>query len=159
MAQRKKSKPNSVKGGRRSSRTSGRIRARDWHKSWRMYVEARDEMKCEISDCDGEQYGGYKQCSPCRNSIVRYGLTTPQRKIMLQEQGGKCAICELEIKFDGRRSHAEGPMVDHCHTTGKIREVLCGRCNMAIGAIEFLGKPEFVLERMKEYLTKHRTLS
>ena len=37
----------SVKGSRRSSRTSAGIRARDWYKSWRMYVDAKELL------CDG----------------------------------------------------------------------------------------------------------
>lgn len=43
----------SVKGSRRSRRTSGRIRARDWHKSWRMYIEALEKLRTlsSLAEC------------------------------------------------------------------------------------------------------------
>jgi hypothetical protein len=44
---------------------------------------------------------------------------------MLQEQLGVCAICH-EVDIDRRLS------VDHNHVTGKVRGLLCRKCNTAI---------------------------
>lgn len=66
------------------------------------------------------------QLSANRNNkfLRRYGMTIEQREEVLKNSGGKCAICLGDIK----RFH-----VDHCHSTGKVRGVLCGNCNMALG--------------------------
>jgi Recombination endonuclease VII len=53
-----------------------------------------------------------------------YGLSTEDRKALLARQGGVCGIC----KKKGRKLH-----VDHCHETGKVRGLLCGKCNRGLG--------------------------
>jgi hypothetical protein len=59
--------------------------------------------------------------------VRNYGLTLEQHAQMLMEQNGKCAICSGELK-PGR-----GTQVDHCHTTGKVRSLLCNHCNRGLG--------------------------
>lgn len=52
-----------------------------------------------------------------------YNTTEEQVEQMTADQGGKCAICDLE-----------GPLViDHDHKTGQVRWMLCRRCNLALG--------------------------
>lgn len=58
-----------------------------------------------------------------------YGITAEQFDAMLAAQGGQCAICS-EPPTDARGFR---PHVDHCHASGKIRGILCGRCNKALG--------------------------
>src|SRR5438445_350801 len=48
---------------------------------------------------------------------------------LLAEQNGVCAICGCLPTY--RRL-----ALDHCHETGKIRGLLCTRCNIALGHIE-----------------------
>lgn len=55
----------------------------------------------------------------------RYGITLDQHAAMIDKQKGKCAICG--------DAFAGTPHVDHCHATGKIRGMLCDRCNRGIG--------------------------
>lgn len=63
-----------------------------------------------------------------RGSLKRYhGITIEQYDAILESQGGKCAICE---KTAPRLS------VDHRHSDGVIRGLLCPRCNTAIGMME-----------------------
>lgn len=57
----------------------------------------------------------------------KYGLTSKEWDRMFQEQGGKCAICE------GDCSTGRNLAVDHCHTTGAVRGLLCMKCNQGIG--------------------------
>lgn len=47
------------------------------------------------------------------------------------KQKGCCAICETH-QMDLKRSLA----VDHCHETGKVRGLLCGECNKALGMFD-----------------------
>ena len=48
----------------------------------------------------------------------------------LDANSGCCEICGKEITFTGAKVTAR---VDHCHSTGEIRGILCNRCNQAIG--------------------------
>ena len=57
-----------------------------------------------------------------------YNITIEEYDEMFNKQEGKCLICghhqnEFKRRFD----------VDHNHTTGKIRGLLCGGCNLVIG--------------------------
>ena len=66
-----------------------------------------------------------------RKNLERdYGLTVEQFDLLLESQGGVCAICGQIATVDkgGRGWH-----VDHRHSDGKIRGVLCRECNWAIG--------------------------
>lgn len=46
------------------------------------------------------------------------------------QQGGRCAIC-------GKQQRARALALDHDHQTGRIRGLLCMRCNRALGAYEY----------------------
>jgi Recombination endonuclease VII len=56
-----------------------------------------------------------------------YGITPEQKADMLVAQGNVCAICKTDDP--GKR----GWVVDHCHTTRKVRGVLCANCNCGLG--------------------------
>jgi hypothetical protein len=60
--------------------------------------------------------------------LRRFGLSIDEFEAMLADQGGKCAICRTESCTTGRRFS-----VDHDKITGKIRGLLCRRCNQGIG--------------------------
>jgi len=60
-----------------------------------------------------------------------YGITPEDYNQMLKEQDGRCAIClGDDPKSPKRVNHW---YIDHCHTTGKIRGLLCNACNRALG--------------------------
>lgn len=61
-----------------------------------------------------------------------YGITPEQYGAMLQQQDNRCAICRSD-KWPGKGSR---PHVDHCHDTGKVRGLLCGKCNVALGNMD-----------------------
>ena len=69
-----------------------------------------------------------------------YGLTTEEYEQMLLDQNGLCACCgQPEKRRAGRKKRSENiPLlhVDHCHTTGRIRGLLCSACNTALGLLE-----------------------
>lgn len=57
----------------------------------------------------------------------QYGLTVEQRDEMVARQGGKCAICQ-NVLGTGKQRH-----IDHDHSTGRIRGILCSQCNRGLG--------------------------
>jgi hypothetical protein len=79
-----------------------------------------------------------------------FGLTLEEYQCIGDRQKWKCAICGAD-KADarGHRLH-----VDHCHATGKVRGLLCGKCNTAIGrfkdSIEYLHRAVEYLRGSKE---------
>lgn len=73
-----------------------------------------------------------------RQQLRRIGLTQADVDRMLEEQNDRCAICKKESK----RWH-----IDHCHTTGRIRGVLCPLCNKGLG--HFKDDPAALLAAIK----------
>ena len=64
-----------------------------------------------------------------------------------ESQGGKCVLCSAEVDmFAG----AKGGQVDHDHKTGRVRGVLCLKCNVAVGLIEV--KPVDAITAMLYYI-------
>jgi hypothetical protein len=56
----------------------------------------------------------------------KFGMTIEQYEAMLEAQGGGCFICGRPLR-DDISLH-----VDHDHSTGKVRGILCFRCNNAL---------------------------
>jgi hypothetical protein len=67
-------------------------------------------------------------------------------KAIFAAQNGACAICQ------GRPKAGRSLDIDHCHTSGKVRGLLCGKCNKAIGG--FADNPE-LLRTAADYLERH----
>lgn len=57
----------------------------------------------------------------------RYGITPEDEAEMFARQDGKCAICG-EAPVEGQRL-----VIDHCHTEGVVRGMLCDPCNKGLG--------------------------
>lgn len=84
--------------------------------------------------------GYYKHCKKChysvygrpRHFLATYGLTQEDFDTLLRKQEYKCFSCGKTHK-DHKNDRL---FVDHCHTTGKVRGLLCNNCNFALGAIK-----------------------
>lgn len=61
---------------------------------------------------------------------LKYNITIEDYNLMLKDQNYSCAICETDTP-GGRSIHFH---VDHCHTTGNVRGLLCAMCNFGLGA-------------------------
>jgi hypothetical protein len=73
-----------------------------------------------------------------------YGLTRETYDALLVQQAGLCAICH-----GPPTRNDEFLVVDHCHLTGRVRGLLCHRCNSAIALLH--DDPE-ILRRASEYV-------
>lgn len=76
-----------------------------------------------------------------------YGLTNQDYYNLLAKQGGKCAICEVS-QHEMRRPF----YVDHNHKDGKIRGLLCAKCNVRLVTIE---NHKEITVRMIDYLNNN----
>ncbi|NUR65141.1 MAG: hypothetical protein HOQ47_05220 [Streptomyces sp.] len=111
----------------------------------------RPQGRCK--KCVGKQTGAYQKRNRERASemqrnwrlINQYGITADDFDRMHTEQNGVCAIC-------GRPPQGRWPVlaVDHCHTSGAVRGLLCTPCNQGIGA--FRDRPEAIRSAIR-YLT------
>lgn len=84
----------------------------------------------------------------------RYGITPEKYSELFHEQNGRCSICgNEETTRHNRSKKIQKLAVDHCHTTGNVRGLLCQDCNRGLG--KFHDDPTR-LQKAIEYLTKHR---
>ena len=76
----------------------------------------------------------------------QYGLTERDVALLLELQGGRCAVCGAIESRGGQALH-----VDHDHGTGRIRGMLCRGCNTALGHLQ--DNPS-LLRRAADYLER-----
>lgn len=62
---------------------------------------------------------------------ARYGLTLEEYTAAIAHASGTCDICGLDTS-----KTKKGSQLDHCHRTGKIRGVLCSKCNTGLGLFD-----------------------
>lgn len=81
-----------------------------------------------------------------RSRYYRYGLSKSAYAALVESQGNKCAICRKPLVEAGK-----GSVVDHNHSTGAVRGVLCNGCNTALGSF---GDSQVRLLAALEYLKR-----
>jgi hypothetical protein len=96
-------------------------------------------------------YGSHQSryCLRCQENLHRertYGVTADQFDAMMLRQAGCCAICQEPMGT---------PAVDHDHDTGRVRGLLCRRCNTGIGMLA--DDPDRLLSAAA-YLLAHQDL-
>ena len=79
---------------------------------------------------------------------ARFGITVEQFEAKLKEQDGKCLICGATQSVLGHKL-----AVDHNHTTGKIRGILCKSCNIGIGNLK---DSPILLRQAADYLERYK---
>ncbi|AZV02296.1 endonuclease VII [Pectobacterium phage Arno18] len=85
----------------------------------------------------------------------KYKITLTEYNSMFAQQGGVCKICGMKETAIGHYSgEVKRLAVDHCHSTGVVRGLLCSRCNTAIGKMH--DSPE-LLRKAADYIESFRT--
>lgn len=104
-----------------------RYRKTDQHKDYQRSYQQTEKCRSQVRAY--RKTDRYKLSN--RNSELkkRFGITVMEYDAMLESQGGVCSICGGTNK-SGRRLG-----VDHNHKTGRVRALLCGPCNCAIGNV------------------------
>lgn len=91
-----------------------------------------------------------KKCELIKRREDVYKLSEEEFNKLWQQQDGKCACC-LKGEGEVKKNKSQTLVVDHDHTTKKVRALLCGACNCGIGYAR--ENPE-VLKGLLNYLNK-----
>lgn len=144
-------------------RALNKKRLREWHKQHHMENKDRMNLRSKKYYMDhkkelGEAGRQWKMNNKEKASVlnrkshlkVKFGITPERYNEMFSEQEGRCAICgkhqeELKLVLG----------VDHDHSTGEIRGLLCGPCNRNIGSLK--DDPD-LLQKAIDYLRKDNKL-
>lgn len=97
---------------RRLSTPEQKAKRRESHQRWRAnnpHLIQQNELRCRVK---------------------RMGITVERWEALIQEQCGRCAICQFRPK------KATSLAIDHDHVTGDVRGLLCAACNTAIGLLK-----------------------
>ena len=108
--------------------------------------------KCKSCFVAKQQEGYTKEIGRDKNLRYTYGITLQQYNTMLLEQNYQCKVCGTTDpggRQSGRGGSADTMVVDHCHETGRVRGLLCHRCNRCLG---LLSDEVTVLRNMIKYL-------
>lgn len=120
---------------------------------------AKYDRRGDCKECHNTKARERRKRDPQRWEEVRrdcylrwtFGITRDEYDKMFSRQNGTCAICRQPetVKRAGKLIHLA---VDHDHKTGKVRELVCGKCNKALG---FLDEDEDRCRSMIAYIQKH----
>lgn len=96
-----------------------------------------------------------------RNILNNYGLAIDDYNRMSEEQNGRCYICK-QLPTAWKINTKNGPIkpklvVDHCHKTGRVRRLLCQRCNNLVARMESTGTTAETLSLVMRYINEERS--
>ena len=112
---------------------------------WNKYKEDRKQWRKDNPD----KIKKYKFKEKC----AKYGITPENYYDLLEEQEHTCSICGYpETRIDHRTKQVTMLAIDHDHTTGSVRGLLCSNCNLALGL--FQDNTDTILAAYK-YILKH----
>ena len=120
------------------------------HKTQTTTVEKRKESLKKYNNSEArkqrmkEYYQENKDAWVEKSLQKLYGISLEDYRNLLSEQNNSCKICERPQSMFKRKF-----AVDHCHTTGKVRGLLCMNCNTSLGLMK--ENPNAV-ENMRNYI-------
>lgn len=93
----------------------------------------RDANKQLTSERNKRYHEANPDAVKSKHYKARYGISLEEAKQLLENQGNCCAICNKQLDFYAGVKGRDKPVVDHCHTTNKVRGILCTNCNLLLG--------------------------
>lgn len=102
---------------------------------------------------ENDYYSRCKECISHDFLMYRYGITVREFVKLGELQDWSCAICNNSLNMrPGKVMRTKSVGVDHCHSTGMVRGLLCSSCNNGLGlfkdsvenltrAIDYLNRP------------------
>ena len=92
----------------------------------------RSKPVTEFNKHKSAKDGRNSWCKACTNDnrlLRTYGINNDQYLQLLEEQNYACKLC-------GGQPRRDRFDIDHCHTTGKVRGLLCEHCNRGLGCFK-----------------------
>lgn len=118
-----------------------RIQNRRYYEANREAIKARTKAYYDHHKSDPTYKAKIKRKNAAWHRRRNYGVTEETYQQMLIHQNGRCSICGSDVDL----------CLDHCHATGKVRAIVCRRCNKVLG---FSGDQPELLKKAAEYLEK-----
>jgi len=141
--------PNSVRAyDRNRYLTNPRRKSQQKERAAKRYQKNAEEIKAALKADRKANPDKYRDYDLRRH----YGITLEDKRAMLVAQGGRCANSACRATEPGGKYNEW--QVDHDHTTGVVRGLLCSACNLTLGNAKEDG---FRLEGLAEYLRRHKT--
>lgn len=120
---------------------------------WALPIDAEHNSSKDLS--------GYMKAVRKHNSDVyrakhlkkEYGADVAYERRLLVEQAGLCAICAKPEELSRNSKSSRRLSLDHDHTTGALRGLLCGNCNLGVG---YLCDDPDVMRKAAAYTERYR---
>jgi hypothetical protein len=144
-----KEKPNTLEFFRRGSGTPIGSVCKDclavYHQETYVYTPELAAKRKKYCDANKDRSRDYHR-------MRNYGVSPEQYDEMLKRQGGVCAICHSAPKVRPKHTIL---VIDHNHTTGRVRALLCHRCNVVIGMVS---ESTLLMDNMAQYIINNNTI-
>jgi len=115
--------------------------------TWLPSSKKTKQYKCR--SCKATYLSKWRKANPGAYKKLTYGITQEEYDALLVKQKGRCAICGTK-RAGGRHKVFH---IDHDHTTGVIRGLLCWPCNAGLG--QFKDSTQFLAAAIKYLQGKH----
>lgn len=150
----RKTNPELVKQRKKKFAETHKEQLREYNRAW---SEANRDKKKELIRAWREENREYlrayrtEHAEEYREKRLKkvYGIDASEFDIMLKKQDGACAVCRK------KQEKADSLHVDHDHSTGAVRGLLCGPCNRALG---LLGDSPDRIRSLLQYAIEHSQL-
>lgn len=116
--------------------------AKEYGRVWQKNNRSKNQGYCQ------RYYKDNKHKWRERDYQRKYGMSIQEVNALIASQNGQCPICEIPFKSQKLMS------LDHDHTTGKVRQMLCSKCNTALG---LLNEDVVRFHRAVKYINKWST--
>ena len=127
-------------------------------KEWRLKRKANNKMKAEKKNKEIDEkrkkqgwprkYNQSSKLSVFETHLrLKYNWTLEDYNKTLNDQGGVCGVCGTSPPFGNQKRL----FVDHCHETGKVRGLLCPKCNQIVGNLESVNR---YINQLEAYFKK-----
>lgn len=130
-------------------RAANREKLREYNRNWRLAhreSELAKEKERRTVNRESRRVDNAAKlaANPDHNRARYHGLTVEEVASMRERQGNLCGLCFNPLPV-GSNTH-----IDHDHVTGRIRGLLCARCNWHIAVLE--NRPAEWLKRAQQWI-------
>lgn len=96
-------------------------------------VHQLKQPKCKACAVKETQawYATNKDVAKNTRLLSAYGMNLNEYKARIIAQDNSCPICNKQ--FSEGAFGPDSPVVDHCHTNGHVRGIICNECNRGLG--------------------------